>query len=76
MAKNTMLIVEPRKLPGLASIINKFRETLGNKWNYVFYCGKDATSYWATTDLHKDIEVRALDVNNFPNHCEYSDFLK
>jgi len=76
MAKNTMLIVEPRKLPGLASIINKFRETLGKNWNYVFYCGNDAKGYWATTDLHKDIEVRPLDVNNFPNHCEYSDFMK
>jgi len=76
MAKNTMLIVEPRKLPGLASIINKFRETLGKNWNYVFYCGKDAKDYWATTDLHKDIAVRSLDVDNFPNHCEYSDFLK
>ena len=76
MAKNTMLIVEPRNLQGLASIINKFRETLGNNWNYVFYCGKDATSYWAMTDLHKDVEVRTLDVDNFPNHPAYSDFMK
>jgi 3,5-epimerase/4-reductase len=76
MAKNTMLIVEPRNLPGLASIINKFRETLGNNWTYVFYCGMDAKDYWATTNLHKEIEVRALDVTNFPNHCEYSDFMK
>ena len=76
MAKNTMLIVEPRNLPGLASIINKFRETLGNNWTYIFYCGKDATSYWATTNLHKHVEVRALDVTNFPNHSDYSDFMK
>ena len=76
MAKNTMLIVEPRNLPGLASIINKFRATLGKNWTYVFYCGKDSKSYWATTDLYKDVEVRALDVDNFPNHCNYSDFMK
>ena len=76
MAKNTMLIVEPRILPGLASIINKFRETLGKNWNYVFYCGNDAKDYWAMTNLHKDVEVRTLDVDNFPNHPMYSDFMK
>jgi 3,5-epimerase/4-reductase len=73
-----MLIVEPRNLPGLASIINQFRETLGeyDNWQYVFYCGKDAKKYWSTTNLHKDIEVRELNVNNFPHHCDYSDFMK
>jgi 3,5-epimerase/4-reductase len=76
MTKNTMLIVEPRNLPGLASIINKFRATLGKNWNYVFYCGKDSKSYWATTDLYKDVEVRPLDVNNFSHHSDYSDFMK
>jgi len=76
--KNTMLIVEPRNLPGLASIINQFRETLGEnkKWQYVFYCGKDAKKYWSTTNLHKDIEVRELDVNNFSHNSKYSDFMK
>jgi dTDP-4-dehydrorhamnose reductase len=74
--KNTMLIVEPRNLPGLASIINEFRETLGKNWHYVFYCGQGAKNYWSTTDLHKDIQVRELDVTNYPHHSKYSDFMK
>lgn len=59
MAKNTMLIVEPRKIPGLANIINKFREKIGQDWVCVFYCGKDLKSYWETsTSLHKEVDVR------------------
>jgi 3,5-epimerase/4-reductase len=76
--KNTMLIVEPRNLPGLASIINQFRETLGEneKWQYVFYCGRGAKSYWSKTNLHKDIQVRELDITNYSHHSTYSDFMK
>ncbi len=72
-----MLIVEPRKIPGLANIINKFREKIGQDWVCVFYCGKHLKPYWETsTSLHKEVDVREMEVTNFDHHSNYSDFMK
>ena len=73
---NTALIVEPRILDNMVSILNHFVNILGNEWNYVFYCGNNSKKYWETTELDKIYEIRELDVINFDNSSKYSDFMK
>jgi hypothetical protein len=72
--KNTALIVEPRDIPNITSLIHDFKQKLGDSWHIVFYCGKGLKNKMTDT-LDSSIEVRELNVNNFtPN--EYSDFMK
>ena len=75
MQKNTVLIVEPRIIDYLPNVINECHCQLGDNWNYVFYCGKSTIQYW-TNKLGNFIELRPLDVDNFPNPNEYNDFFK
>lgn len=74
--KNTVLLVEPRILPGLERILAEYMRILGTeKWHYVFYCGRDAIPHWKTrTD--SAVEIRALAVGNFDSSAAYSDFMK
>jgi|688.fasta_scaffold00200_3 hypothetical protein len=71
---NTALIVDPRNNNYLPSLINDFREKLGDNWKIVFYCGKGLKNEM-TKHLYNDIEIRELDVYNF-RITEYSDFMK
>ena len=63
-------------IDGLSNVIEQCYKELGNeKWNYVFYCGKSAKKYWETK-LESYVELRPLDVDNFPSPNLYSDFFK
>lgn len=73
-SKNTVLLIEPRKLDEVVLILYNAYESLGDKWNYVFYCGKSLKYYWEEK-LPKFIEIRPLEVENFII-TEYSDFCK
>jgi hypothetical protein len=74
--QNTALIVEPRVLEKTDYIINVFKERLGPNWKIVFYCGKGTAEHWATTDLDKSVELRELEVTNYPTSYNYSTFFK
>jgi len=71
---NTALIIEPRFLDYLPTVIEKFRVTLGDSWKIVFYCGKDLSTKWKEL-IHPSVEIRELDVTNLSGYT-YSDFLK
>lgn len=71
---NTALIVDPRNNIFLPSLINDFKEKLGNNWRIVFYCGKGLKSEM-TKRLYNDVEIRELEISNFIT-TEYSDFMK
>ena len=72
--KNTVLLIEPRKLDEVLIVLYNAYENLGDEWNYVFYCGKSLKSYWEGK-LPKFIEIRPLELDNFII-TEYSDFCK
>jgi len=72
--KNTALIVEPRYNDCLVDLIQDYQQKLGDDWQIVFYCGKDLKHIYEK-ELHKAVEIRELNVNNFTLH-EYSDFMK
>lgn len=71
---NTALIVDPRNNKFLPSLINDFKEKLGNNWKIVFYCGKGLKNEMIKY-LYNDVEIRELNVSNF-KLTEYSDFMK
>jgi len=71
---NTALIVDPRNNNFLPSLINDFKEKLGNNWKIVFYCGRGLKSEMAKY-LYRDVEIRELEISNFIS-TEYSDFMK
>jgi hypothetical protein len=74
--KNTVLLVEPRKLDYIKEILQHCHKCLGNeKWDYVFYCGKGTIEYWKER-LEDWIELRELNVDNFSTPTLYSDFMK
>lgn len=74
--KNTILLIEPRITDDIIFILNNTYKKLGNNnWAYVFYCGKNSKSYWENR-LPKFIELRELDVCDFGNTYNYSDFCK
>jgi hypothetical protein len=75
ITKNTVLLIEPRRIYGLVFSLNNVYRFLKNDWNYVFYCGKSLLSYWQRI-LPNFIEIRPLDVDNFPRNHLYSDFCK
>ena len=55
----------------MANTYNK----LGDKWNYVFYCGKSFETIWKDM-LPNFIEIIPLEHDNFENTKLYSDFCK
>lgn len=72
--QNTALIIEPRDLDKLPTIINEYFNVLGPKWKIVFYCGAGLKQKWAS-QLDKSVEIREMSVKNLlPN--EYNDLLK
>ena len=78
--KNTALIVEPRDIDCVVSLIEDYRQKLGESWIIVFYCGKGLKQKWTQlllpiNNVISDIEVRELDVNNLSPY-EYSDLFK
>jgi hypothetical protein len=73
--KNTVLLIEPRKIYGLVFILNNAYRFLKNDWNYVFYCGKSCYTYWKNI-LPNFIEIRQLQVDNFSRSELYNDFCK
>ena len=74
--KNTVLLIEPRKLPKTEVVLSEFQSKLGfEKWHYVFYCGRESISYWRDL-VHPQTELRELAVDNFPKACIYSNFMK
>lgn len=75
VSKNTVLLVEPRIFDNIPSIIEEYYKHLGDVWNYVFYCGKDKKDYW-THLLGDYVELRELEVDNFPEPRLYNDFMK
>lgn len=75
--KNTVLMIEPRLIEYAIPIMNEYYKFLGDKWNYVFYCGKGTLHIWQSVEYFKaTIEFRELDVDNFTKPSEYSDFMK
>ena len=76
MNRNTVLFVEPRVYEECPSVLNHFVNTLGEGWNYVFYCGKGTKQHWEKSSLNKIYEIRELDVDNFTSPDLYSDFMK
>lgn len=75
VTKNTVLLIEPRLITDVVFILNNAYRFLKNDWNYVFYCGNSLLSYWKGI-LPNFIEIRQLDVDNFPKPKLYSDFCK
>jgi hypothetical protein len=75
MVKDTVLLVEPRILERLPEVIEEFHTYLKDYWNYVFYCGKGTTEYWKGK-VGSYVELRELDVTNFPSSDEYSWYMK
>jgi len=74
--KNTILLIEPRITDDIVFILNNTYKKLGdNNWVYVFYCGKNSKSYWENR-VPSFIEIRELDVSDFGNTYNYSDFCK
>lgn len=74
--KNTILLIEPRITDDIIFILNNTYKKLGNdNWAYVFYCGKNSKSYWENR-LPNFIELRELNVCDFKNTENYSDFCK
>jgi len=72
--QNTVLLIEPRILDEIPSIIEKYHQYLTH-WKFVFYCGKDTKPHWESR-LEKYVELRELDVHNFESPSSYSFFLK
>lgn len=72
--KNTVLLVEPRIIHYIPSLIDKYYKNLSD-WNFVFYCGKNKKEYWKSI-LNNYVEIRELDVDNFNKPSEYSFFMK
>lgn len=75
VTKNTVLLIEPRIFDNIPAILEEYYKHLGNIWNYVFYCGKDKKNYWAPL-LGEYVELRELEVDNFPEPRLYNDFMK
>ena len=73
--KNTVLLIEPRFVKHTWLMLANAYNKLGDKWNYVFYCGKSFQKKWQSL-LPNFIEVRGLDHDNFENTKLYSDFCK
>lgn len=73
--QNTALIVEPRFLERIPKIIENFQDTLGPSWQVVFYCGKGLASKWKYL-VRENVEIRELEVENFNDGDEHSDFFK
>jgi len=71
MATKTALLIEPRRLERLPSIIQHFQRVLPD-WQFVFYCGKSAK--WSAAEL-PGVEIRELPTDNFTSE-EYSNFCK
>ena len=74
--KNTILLIEPRITDDIIFVLSNTYEKLGNNnWVYVFYCGKNSKRYWENV-LPNFIELRELDVSDFGNTYNHSDFCK
>lgn len=73
--KNTVLLIEPRIVDIIPRLLDEYHKHLGDDWNYVFYCGKNTKPHWEPL-LNKIIELRELDVDNYPEPRLYSDFVK
>jgi len=71
---NTVLIIEPRKIPHLHNVLMNTFSFLKKDWNYVFYCGKSYFSYWKET-LPSYFIIRPLECDNLTPE-EYSNLLK
>ncbi len=72
--KNTILLIEPRIIDNVPSIIEKYHKYLFD-WNFVFYCGKNKKQHWESL-LNDYVEIRELDVDNFNTPSQYSFFMK
>jgi hypothetical protein len=72
--KNTVLFIEPRKIDHCSNVLYNTYKYLKDDWNYVFYCGKNSSSYWKSK-LPDFIELRELEYENL-NQMEYSNLLK
>jgi hypothetical protein len=72
--KNTVLLIEPRIIDSIPSIIERYHKHLID-WNFVFYCGKNKKQYWKSV-LNDYVEIRELDVDNFNTPSKYSFFMK
>jgi hypothetical protein len=73
--KNTCMMIEPRILSDIDTIFINARKILGDNWNYVFYCGKTTKTHWMNI-LPDYVELRPLDVDNFDNAIQHSNFCK
>ena len=72
---NTVLCVDPRKLRTIPSVISEFHKHLGDtRWKYVFYCGKDTSTFWKDK-VGSYVELRELNVTNL-TPGEYSSLFK
>ena len=75
--KNTVVLIEPRNIDILPTILQECHRHLGDTWVYVFYCGKHMSEYWRSRIQDgQSVEIRELDVDNFPEPRLYSDFMK
>ena len=72
---NTVLLVEPRRIPDIPHIMKEYHRLLSDTWKYVFYCGKGTSDYWKDI-LDPYVELRELDTTNFDTASEYSFFMK
>lgn len=73
--RNTVLLVEPRRLDRLPTVIAAFYSVLGGaSWRYVFYCGQGTAEHWRAV-VGPYVELRELEVDNL-TPSEYSWFMK
>jgi len=73
--RNTALIVEPRALDCVPSIIQQYQTVLGSEWSIVFYCGSGLKPYWSDLLSDQRVDIRELDVNDLTSN-QYNDLLK
>jgi hypothetical protein len=73
--KNTVMMIEPREISHVVTILHEYYKYFGDTWNYVFYCGKNTTRNWKKYKFAMDIEFRELYTDNF-TATQYNDFMK
>ena len=72
--KNTVLLVEPRRILYTFVVLKNAYDILKDDWHYVFYCGKSVYNEWLGL-VPPYVELRALHCDDLANGG-YNDYFK
>jgi len=61
--KNTVIMVEPRRIMYVFPTLKNAYDVLGDNWNYIFFCGKSVYNEWKTL-IPSYVKLVALDCDN------------